>query len=110
MPPKAPTGRALTYIAGQWSALLVLLADGNVPIDNNRVENVIRPFAVGRRIWLFSASSSGARSSANLYSLIQTARDNGLDPHAYLARVFAELPQATTADAVAALLPFRPPN
>lgn len=105
VPPKSPTGRALTYLAGQWPALVIFAANEAVPIDNNAVENVIRPFALGRKNWLFSASSAGARSSANLYSLLQTARDNGLDPHAYMAHVLTDLPKATTADEIAALLP-----
>lgn len=107
VPPKSATGRALSYLRDEWQALLTFLRDGRVPIDNNAVENAIRPFAVGRKNWLFSATPAGARASANLYSLIETAKANGLDPCAYLARVFTELPGATTADAVAALLPYR---
>jgi transposase len=106
VPPKSPTGKALAYLRGEWQALQVFLRDGRVPIDNNRVENSIRPFALGRKNWLFSATPAGARASANLYSLIETAKANGLDPHRYLKRVFTELPKAATADAVAALLPY----
>ena len=105
LPPKSPTGRALRYMQNEWEALQVFLRDGRVPIDNNAIENAIRPFAVGRKNWLFAATPAGARASANLYSLIETARLNGLDPHAYLMRIFAELPNATTADEIATLLP-----
>lgn len=104
--PKSPTGRALSYLRGQWPGLQIFLKDGRVPIDNNAVENAIRPFTLGRKNWLFSATPAGARASANLYSLIETAKANGIDPHAYLAKVFTELPKATTVDEIASLLPY----
>lgn len=62
------------------------------PIDNNPVENAIRQFAIGRKNWLFSTNAQGAKASANLYSLIETAKANGLEPFACLKQVFAELP------------------
>jgi transposase len=105
--PKSPTGRALNYLREEWLALQVFLRHGHAPIDNNAIENAIRPFALGRKNWLFSASPAGARASANLYSLIESAKANGLDPYAYLARVFSALPNANTAADVAALLPYR---
>ena len=76
------------------------------PIDNNAAENAIRPFVIGRKNWLFSASQRGATSSANLYSLLETAKANGLDPYAYLKKIFTELPNAKTLDQVEALLPW----
>jgi transposase len=79
--------------------------DGRYPIDNNLVENAIRPFAIGRKNWLFSASVNGAKASANLYSLIETAKANNLEPYAYLKRVFADLPNVTCFDDVDRLLP-----
>ena len=75
-------------------------------IDNNRCENAIRPFVVGRRNWLFSESVKGAQSSANLYSLIETAKANRLEPYAYLRRVFTLLPAAMTVADIEALLPW----
>jgi len=75
-------------------------------IDNNRCENAIRPFAVGRRNWLFSDTVKGAQSSANLYSLIETAKANALEPYAYLCRVFTILPAATSVADIEALLPW----
>ena len=75
-------------------------------IDNNRCENAIRPFVTGRKNWLFSDTVQGAKASANLYSLIETAKANGLEPYAYLRRVFTELPAAATAEHVEALLPW----
>jgi transposase len=108
VPPKSPTGRALSYMRNEWSALQIYLRDGRVPIDNNFVENAIRPFALGRKNWLFSASPAGARASANIYSLIETAKANGIDPYAHLVRALTEIPRATTADEIAALLPYPP--
>jgi hypothetical protein len=76
-----------------------------VPLYNNPVENAIRPFAIGRKNWLFSASVKGAKASANLYSLIETAKANGLEPYAYLKHIFTELPKAEGFDDVDQLLP-----
>jgi hypothetical protein len=77
-----------------------------VPVDNNYLENQIRPFATGRRAWLFAQTQQGAWASANLYSLVSCARVNGLEPYAYLRHLFEDLPKASTAEAVEALLPW----
>jgi len=69
-------------------------------------ENAIRPFVIGRKNWLFSASVRGAKSSANLYGLIETAKANELEPYAYLYHVFKELPKARSIDDIEALLPW----
>jgi transposase len=105
VPPQSLTGKALAYLDGQWPKLIRVLEDGRLPIDTNRVENAIRPFVVGRKNWLFADTVRGAQASANLYSLIETAKVNGLEPFAYLRYVFAELPAATTLDDVDVLLP-----
>ncbi len=105
-PPQTAIGRALTYLHGQWEKLIRYLDDGRLPIDNNLVENAIRPFALGRKAWLFADTVNGAKASANLYSLIETAKANGLEPYAYLRCVFTELPKAETVDAIEALLPY----
>ena len=105
VPPKTTLGKALQYLNGQWPRLIAYLEDGRYPIDNNPVENAIRPFAIGRKNWLFSASVKGAKASANLYSLIETAKANGLEPYAYLKQVFEELPNAESFDDVDRLLP-----
>ena len=107
VPPKSTLGKALHYLDHQWPRLVGYLGDGRYPIDNNLVENAIRPFAIGRKNWLFSASVKGAKASANLYSLIETAKANGLEPYAYLKHVFTELPKATSFDDVDCLLPKR---
>lgn len=104
--PKTTLGKALHYLEHQWPRLVAYLGDGRYPIDNNPVENAIRPFAIGRKNWLFSASVKGAKASANIYSLIETAKANRLEPYAYLKRVFNELPNATEFNAVDRLLPW----
>jgi hypothetical protein len=73
---------------------------------NNHVENIIRPFAQGRRTWLFANNPFGARASANLFSIVATARANGLEPSAYLTHLFEQLPAADAVEALEALLPW----
>ncbi|MGH9486039.1 MAG: IS66 family transposase, partial [Terriglobales bacterium] len=109
-PPKTTLGLALTYLANQWPRLTRYLEDGCYPIDNQLAENSIRPFAVGRRNWLFCNSQAGARASANLYSLIETAKANGLNPQRYLERVFTGLPNVKTVADYEALLPWHLPD
>jgi transposase len=94
--PSGNLGKALAYLLKQWPKLIRYAEDGRVAIDTNLVENAIRPFALGRRNWLFADTVSGARASAHLYSLVQTARANELEPYAYLRRLFTELPAAQT--------------
>jgi transposase len=105
--PSGKLGEALTYLRNQWPKLIRYANDGKIAIDTNLAENAIRPFALGRRNWLFADTVSGARASAHMYSLVQTARANELEPHAYLRRLFAELPAAQTVEQIEALLPFR---
>ena len=99
-------GEALAYLLKQWPKLIRYAADGKVAIDTNVAENAIRPFALGRRNWLFADTVNGAKASASLYSLVQTARANELEPYAYLRRLFAELPAAQSVADIEALLPF----
>lgn len=106
VPPKTALGKALYYLDSQWPRLINYVQRGDYPIDNNAAENAIRPFVIGRKNWLFSASQHGAISSANLYGLIETAKANGLEPYAYLKRVFTELPNATTLEQIEKLLPW----
>jgi len=107
VPPKSALGKALSYTASQWPKLVLYLEHPEVPAHNNYLENQIRPFAQGRRVWLFAHNPLGARASANLYSLVSTARANGLEPYAYLKRLFEQLPAASTVEALEALLPFK---
>lgn len=106
VPPKTALGKALHYLQQQWPRLIRYLDDGTYPIDNNLAENAIRPFVIGRKNWLFSKSVRGASASANLYSLIETAKANDLNPYDYLKTVFTQLPNAETIDDIDALLPW----
>ncbi|MEW8028538.1 MAG: IS66 family transposase [Candidatus Thiodiazotropha sp.] len=99
------TGKALHYLNNEWSKLIRYLDDGRLEIDNNGAENAIRPFVLGRKNWLFSTSVKGVKSSANLYSLIETTKANGLEPYVYLRYLFTELPKAETVGVIEALLP-----
>jgi transposase len=94
--PGSLTGKALHYLHQQWHKLIRYVEDGRLSIDNNACENAIRPFVIGRKGWLFCDTVAGAKASANLYSLVETAKANGLEPYAYLRRVFTELPKAQT--------------
>jgi len=104
--PKSKLGEAIAYTLKYWSRLIVYCDDGRVEIDNNGVENKIRPFAIGRKNWLFSASQAGATASANLYSLIETAKANGLNEYDYLKWIFTKLPTAATVESIEMLLPW----
>ena len=106
MPPSTLTGKALTYLRNQWPKLVGYLEDGRLAIDNNACERAIRPFVLGRRNWLFSDTPNGAHASANLYSIIETAKASGHEPYRYLRHLFTELPKASSPQAFAALLPF----
>lgn len=104
--PKGLLGKALHYLDNNWNKLTVYIHDGRLNIDNNPAENAIRPFVIGRKNWLFSATVPGAKASANLYSLIETAKANKLEPYSYLKKVFTDLPQAKTLEETEALLPW----
>ncbi|MEO7953447.1 MAG: IS66 family transposase [Polaromonas sp.] len=105
--PGSALGKALHYFSSQWPKLVRYVQDGRYPIDNNPCENSIRPFVVGRKSWLFSDTVAGANASANLYSLVQTCKANGIDPYRYLSALFIALPSASTVDEYEALLPWR---
>jgi len=105
VPPQSLTGKAMHYMDRQWPKLVRFLEDGRIPLDTNLVENAIRPFVVGRKNWLFADTQAGARSSARLYGLIETAKANGIEPWAYLRLVFDQMPRVTLPEEVDALLP-----
>ena len=105
VPPQSLTGKAMHYLDRQWPKLVRVLDDGRIPLDTNRVENAIRPFVVGRKAWLFADTVAGARASANLYGLIETAKANRIEPWRYLNHLFEVLPAATSAAEIEALLP-----
>ena len=103
--PKSPLGTAITYTLNLWPRLTTYLEDGHIEIDNNKVENAIRPFVIGRKGWLFSGSPRGAHASASLYTLVETAKANKLEPWAYLNYLFEKLPLAKSEQALLDLLP-----
>ena len=92
------TYKALKYALNQWDYLVAYCQDGRLAISNAGAENAIRPFAVGRRRWLFCDTSSGARASAIHYSLIETAKANGLSPEDYYAYILPKIPYAETVE------------
>lgn len=100
--PKSALGTARNL----WPQLTRFTERGDLPIDNNRCENAIRPFVIGRKAWLFSDTPAGAHASAVIYSLVQTAKANGVEPYAWLRRVLRDLPASQTVEAVEALLPW----
>lgn len=104
-PPKGLLGKAISYTLNEWDKLIRYLDDGLLRPDNNLAENAIRPFVVGRKNWLFSGSPKGAEASAALFSLIETAKANELEPYLYLRCLFEKLPSAQTVDDYKKLLP-----
>jgi transposase len=90
--PKSALGEAVAYCIRQWSKLTAFLADGRLEIDNNRAERAIKPFVTGRKNWLFANTPTGADASATIYSIVETAKENNLDPLKYLTFLFEELP------------------
>jgi transposase len=104
-PPKNPLGKAINYIVNHWQALTRYLENGMLEIDNNWCENQIRPFALGRRNWIFNNNPHGARSASVIYSLVTTAKANGIDPFKYLMDVLNKVPYCQTDEDFAALIP-----
>lgn len=90
--PQSALGRAVNYCLTQWPKLTTFLEDANLEIDNNAAERALRPFVIGRKNWLFANTPRGARASAVVYSPVETAKENGLDPQRYLEHVLTRLP------------------
>ena len=99
-------GKAVTYLANNWSKLERYVEQGYLPIDNNTAERAIRPFVIGRKNWLFSDTPKGATASAQLYSLVETVKANGQEPYAWLRHALERLPQASSVEDYEALLPW----
>ena len=104
--PKTLIGEAIAYTLNQWPKLLTFLEDGRLEISNNRTERAIKPFATGRKNWLFCDSVAGAQAAAIIYSLIQTCRYHNINAFAYLRYVLAHIHECTTIEQLEALLPF----
>ena len=98
--------KAMYYSLRQWSKLIRYCEDGRLNISNAGAENAIRPFALGRKRWLFSDTPKGAHASAVHYSLIETAKANGLNPQEYYRYILTRLPYAEKVEDVEALLPW----
>jgi transposase len=105
VPPSTLIGKAVGYALSQWQKLVRYLDEEFLTPDTNLVENAIRPFVLGRKNWLFSGNPQGAYASTALYSLIETAKANGLEPYWYLRYIFEKLPLASTEDDFPNLLP-----
>ncbi len=104
------THKAIQYMLNQWEYLVGYCNDGKLQISNALAENAIRPFATGRRAWLFADTPQGARASAACYSLIETAKANGLEPYAYIKYLLDHIGGADTLDKLEALLPWNAPS
>jgi transposase len=108
--PKSALGQAVHYCRNQWEKLNAFLQDGRLELDNNRSERSIKPFVIGRKNWLFSNTPRGATASAVIYSIIETAKENSLNPFTYLTYLFEQLPNSEVTDPAVldALLPWSP--
>lgn len=104
--PKSLLGKAVGYTLNQWTRLKAFLDYPEVTPDNNMAENAIRPFVVGRKNWLFAGTIDGAKASASIYSLIETAKANNIEPYKYLRFLLERLPFAETVKEQRALLPM----
>lgn len=96
--PKSVLGQAITYCRNQRDKLQEVLKDGRLELDNNSSERSIKPFVIGRKNWLFSNTPKGAKASATIYSIIESAKENGLNPFKYLRYLFEELPNMDVDD------------
>lgn len=105
IPPKSILGKAVKYTLNQWHRLIGYIEEPFLTPDNNMVENAIRPYVIGRKNWLINGAPKGAEASAIFYSLIETAKANGLEPYHYLRFLLEKLPLAQSQDDYKALLP-----
>jgi transposase len=106
VPGETLLGKAVGYTLNQWEKLTAYLGCAELTPDNNLSENAIRPFVVGRKNWLFYKSPAGAETACILYSVIETAKLNGLNPLKYLKTLFERIPYAASQDDWTALLPW----
>lgn len=106
-PPQSALGKAFTYCTNQWEKLVRHLDHPEVAAHNNYIEQQIKRYATGRKAWMFVYDKVGAEASANLFSLVMTARANDLDPFAYFSEIFEQLPLATPRESLEALLPWK---
>jgi len=91
--PKSTLGKAFHYLLEQWPYLIRYLKNGRLELSNNRTERSIKPFVMGKKNWLFTNTPAGAQSSAVIYSIIETAKETGLDPYRYLLWILHTAPR-----------------
>ena len=110
--PKSALGKAIHYLQKQWPYLTRYLEDGRQELSNKRAERSMKPFVMGRKNWLFANTPGGAQASSIIYSLIETAKENGLDPYRYLLWLLQNAPQLSETDEAWAesLLPANAPE
>lgn len=99
-------GKAIQYLDNQWLKLQNYFKDGRLEISNNRMEWAIKPFATGRKNWLFADSVEGAKAAANIFSLIETCKTHEINPYDWLREILAKIPYCETVEQYEALLPF----
>lgn len=106
--PKSAFGQAINYCRNQWGKLEAFLQDGRLELDNNRSERSIKPFVIGRKNWLFANTPKGAKASATIYSIVESSKENGLNPFNYLQYLFEKLPNMDIRDqsSIDELLPW----
>ena len=105
--PKSLLGQALRYALSQRTRLERVLLDGRLELSNNRAERSIKPFVIGRKNWLFNNTPKGARASSIIYSLVETAKENNLNPYEYLVAILRIAPNIDTGACMDTLLPWR---
>jgi transposase len=110
VPHKTALGMALAYALNQCPKLIRYIDDGQLSIDNNRAERAIKPFVIGRKNWLFSNTANGANASATLYSIVETAKANGIVPYDYLNYLLTEIPNLQPQANIDHLLPWNMPK
>ena len=108
--PKSKLGKAVNYLIEKEPYLRRYIEDGRLEIDNNRAERSIKPFVIGRKNWLFANTPSGAKASATTFSIIETAKENNLDPYEYLRYVFTKVPNMKGNESIDILLPWNAPD
>ena len=108
--PKSKLGKAIGYLKNNEKYLRNYMEDGRLEIDNNRAERSIKPFVMGRKNFLFANTESGAQGSAVIYSIIETAKENNLDPYKYLTYIFSKAPNLKGDETVDILLPWNVPE
>lgn len=106
IPPKSPLGQAVFYTLNQWEKLNNYLLDGRLENNNNRSERAIKPFAIGRKGWLFADSVAGAEAAATIFSFVETCKYHDVEPYDWFRYVLGKLPLCKNEDEIEALLPF----